>query len=450
VAWYRGQDEPPAVPRLDEMSLRRAAVSVAAVLVAACADPDPNRIRVTVYHAGEPAAGATVWFSDPATGALLAEGKTSAKGRFSASAPGGASVTAAVEDPDPDSPAWTLHSILGAQPGDDLWVGDRRSRSPSGLGTLGVRLPGAWSGAAIYRASIGCTTGEVSDPQALVALPLTSACVNASGNAVARASALDGSLAGPLAFTPAIEVPAPAAGETVTVELEPWRTDGGELALGLANVDPAPDVAHLEVRVFYAGMRFDVWEGEVDPSGGAPTVVRYQPDVALQVSWRGSVVHGSLEEDLQVQSIARSARPPLPSAAAVDFAEALPRVSSVDGAIGERGSPDVSWITAEDPAGADGVIVRAKWTNLNRTRVRWTTVAPVTAATSVGFPAVPDSLASMRGVPAFPVEATATLLDLEGATGYEEVRIGGALEVLYPPPLHPGRDHRLSASGRPF
>ncbi len=420
--------------------MRRALVL--AILSGCGSEPAAPDIWVTVYDLGQPVAGATVWFDDPDTGETTARGVTDADGSFAGPAPRGATVSAAFAVDGADVDTWQLYSVVGAQVGDDLWVGDRRSYQATELGTVAVQLPGPVTDAWTYEVSIGCKLTTVMDPAPPVALAVDDSCVGAGGALVvrARAFAFDDTTT-PLAVIPGQMVVPPAGDEVVPVALPAWQTGVESFELTLSSLPAGAIAARSEVSVFHDGLLFD--SATVDTTEGlTDTLVHgfeYGPGPATRLMWRSAV---RLPDGLQL--VLRTSAIPPPPTDGIDFAvDALPPVTGVTGAIAGTGSPSLSW---QGGAVADGMIAIVGWDDADA-RVRWTAFAPADGSSALGFPRIPDSLASLRGPADAPVEPTVFVMDADQIDGYLEFRLGSGQELLDPPPPSGELRARVSASG---
>jgi hypothetical protein len=399
-----------------------------ACLLAACnSTPSGPTVRITFFQDGAPKSGAPVWFGDPQTGRVIADGTTDDSGTFSAHVPLGASVSAASRDSG-DPPLFSVYSISSTQPGDDLRLGDQQVFvSATHLGSVNVTLPGPQAGATFYDANIGCQGNNSLDAALPIVVPVFSDCLAADGKLVVVARALDAAMQ-PLGYALTSGVAPPAAGGDVSVTLGPWRTDFTQFAMTLAGVPADAGSVQSQVVLIANGARFD--QGLMTatmPAAGGPLTqsFTFPPGLATRLVWKQLVGYGSGGAIDGFQAlVASSGAAPLPVADTLDLAAALPRISSPTGAIAANGSPALSWQAAGDLTSADGLIAFATWINPNNSHVRWLLLAPPSAETTLAFPELPDALKTARGVLAVPVSPAIYAVEADHIASYDDFRRG--------------------------
>ena len=384
-------------------------------------EPGPDDVRVTVYQFGAPAPDAIVWFSDPVTGESIAEATTGADGAFFAAVPAGSAVTAAARDPGADPAVWQLYTIAEVEPGDDLVAGSNLVVDRSMMGGIEVSLPGAFAGAAFYDVSIGCRAAQQTTPTEPILVWVTADCLSTESRvtAVAHARDIDGNA---IAFAPAVDVEAPAAGDVTPLSAGDWQTDFSTFTLTVLGIPPTSSV-RSQLTLFDEGAEFAGGEQEdsMPAAGTATHEYSFPTGLATRLLWQVAVVNESIDSTQML--IASPDGPDPPDSDSFDLTDGdLPGLSAAGGAIDTNGSPALSWETAGDASAADGVFAIAQWVNPNQSQLRWHMYAPPGATAELVYPSMPESMQLYRGVLGAEVDASISLIAADHIGAYSRFR----------------------------
>jgi hypothetical protein len=405
---------------------------IGALLCAACTQGGSS-VRITVYQQGAPMGGARAWFGDPVTGEVIASGTTDHSGAFSARVPAGASASAAVQLGD-NPPSWSVYTVLDTRPDDQLKLGDSQLGTPTTpLGSVIVTLPGPFSGAVNYRASLGCAKADETDPSGPLEVTAFANCLTSDGTLALLAQAFDPTgLA--LAYATVLGIEPPTSGNSASVTVGAWQTDFAPFQLTLDSVPAEIGTAQADLQVVYGGEAFEAGQQTtVGPAVGQPLPqsLPFPSSLATRLVWKQSLSYGTTPPDgVQVLLRSTAASPP-PSGDTIDLStDALPRISMLSGAIGMNGSPELSWQAAGDLSIADGMIAICSWINPNDSHLHWMLIGPAASSTTLSFPQLPDALKLEKGVLAVPVTPALYAVEADDIAGYDDFRSGSALGVV--------------------
>ena len=326
-----------------------------------------------------PVAGIPVFFNDP-DGSVVAETVTGADGTAAEHVAPGGSVSVAF-----DYGGFTdLETWFGAVDGDHVWF--LHDFGPVTV-DVEVTLPGAFAGADAYYVSSGCNEAfvETAGDPGVIVLAMNGECVTDPLTITAIAVGPAG-VEQPLAFGIIGDAGNPAD-TPLAVSVDTWRTDFEAVALSLSSIPAGAAFAGGRTAPIRDGWRvLPSWRDVVaDPVDSATIPLARAPgfgDSQAVTAW-------AYFADESEQVIVRN-DPGASTTPAIDFAEALPRITGVSADRTEPERPVISWTTG-DVSGADEIYVVIGWAD-----GFWWLRGPPDTAAPFRPPMVPLSLAGYQ------------------------------------------------------
>ncbi len=385
-----------------------------------------REVTVRVTSSGAPEPAINVFFSD-ASGGVIAQRKTDARGEASAAAAGG-SVTIATYDPELGT--YELLTILETQDSDRILVELTAYRMPEVAAAVEVELPGAVDGAAGYRLLAACS-GAQAKSAGTQRLDVQARCLGPDRRFTTAARA-DDAQGRPLAYT--FDRDRRTVSATMSIALPPWRTRFVPIEVDVLN---PPAKAKLQATVDPVVDGLCSLGSTID--GPFPRTVLVPAGLSDQVEV--SVVAESKDRGRRAIATLVKSAPRL----VVNTSELLPAIVGVRWRSTDEQRPTIEYQLDGDASGADGVWIGASFGE-PKIRVNWTTLAPPSSG-PIRIPALPPSLAewSPRGPPR---SAIVTIFDRSGVDGWQEARRSPTASMRHAVVRAPGDDRVRFSQGR--